>query len=143
LPLSPSSSGTRGSCLCGEVRFVVEGTPITTRNCHCSRCRLARAAAHGANLVTTHDGIRVTHGAERIASYKLPDAQFFTQTFCRTCGGKTARFDAGRGIAIAPLGALDDDPGTRPDMHMYVASKAPWFAITDALPQHAEGVPFR
>jgi hypothetical protein len=139
----PTPGGTRGSCLCGAVRFVVEGAPITARNCHCSRCRLARAAAHAANLMTSHDGIRVTQGSEQIASFKIPEAQFFLQTFCRTCGGKTPRFDAGRGIAIAPLGALDDEPALRPEMHMFVASKAAWFAITDALPQHAEGVPFR
>ncbi len=34
-----------------------------------------------------------------------------------------------------PLGALDDDPGIRPKLHMHVASKAPWFTITDDLPQ--------
>jgi hypothetical protein len=34
-----------------------------------------------------------------------------------------------------PLGALDDDPGIRPKVHMHVASKAPWFTITDDLPQ--------
>mgnify|MGYP001486543675 CR=1 FL=1 len=143
LPASPASGDRRGSCLCGAVHFVLAAAPITARNCHCSRCRLARAAAHGANLVAPHDAIRVTRGAEEIASYRIPDAQFFRQTFCRTCGGKVPRHDEGRGIAIAPLGGFDDDPGIRPDMHMYVASKAPWFEITDALPQHPEGVPFR
>jgi hypothetical protein len=28
-----------------------------------------------------------------------------------------------------PLGALDDDPGIRPHMNVYVASKAQWFTI--------------
>jgi hypothetical protein len=34
------------------------------------------------------------------------------------------------------LGTLDDDPGVRPERHVFVGSKAPWFEITDALPQH-------
>lgn len=141
LPPPAADGGRRGSCLCGAVHFVLAGTPITARSCHCSRCRLARAAAHAANLVAPHDAIRVTRGADEIASYKIPDAQFFRQTFCRLCGGKVPRHDEGRGIAIAPLGSFDDDPGIRPEMHMYVASKAPWFEITDALPQHPAGVP--
>jgi hypothetical protein len=36
-----------------------------------------------------------------------------------------------------PLGTLDDDPGIRPQMHIYVASKASWFTISDDLPQFA------
>jgi hypothetical protein len=42
------------------------------------------------------------------------------------------------GIALA---TLDDDPGVRPLAHVFVASKAPWFTITDDLPQFAEGRP--
>jgi hypothetical protein len=34
------------------------------------------------------------------------------------------------------LGTLDADPGIRPEAHWHVASKAPWFQITDDLPQY-------
>jgi hypothetical protein len=34
-----------------------------------------------------------------------------------------------------PLGALDDDPGVKPMMHVYVGAKASWHDITDDLPQ--------
>ena len=33
------------------------------------------------------------------------------------------------------LGSLVDDPGIRPTKHIFVGSKAPWFEITDDLPQ--------
>lgn len=36
------------------------------------------------------------------------------------------------------LGALDDDPGVKPKMHVFVGYKAPWFDITDELPQFPE-----
>ena len=42
---------------------------------------------------------------------------------------------------MVPMGALDDDPGIRPQAHIFVASKAPWDTIEDALPQHAEYAP--
>jgi hypothetical protein len=35
------------------------------------------------------------------------------------------------------MGTLDDDPGIRSFEHIFVGSKAPWFDIADALPQHA------
>jgi len=34
-----------------------------------------------------------------------------------------------------PAGTLDDDPGIRPQGHIFVEFKAPWFEITDPLPQ--------
>jgi len=39
------------------------------------------------------------------------------------------------------MGTLDDDPGIRPQMHIFVGSKAPWFDIADELPQHEEYPP--
>lgn len=38
-----------------------------------------------------------------------------------------------------PLGPLADDPGVRPELHVHVGSKAPWFVIADDLPQLQEG----
>jgi hypothetical protein len=32
-------------------------------------------------------------------------------------------------------GLLDDDPGIRPDRHIFTELMAPWFEITDELPR--------
>lgn len=40
-----------------------------------------------------------------------------------------------------PAGLLDDDPGVRPKLHVFAGSKAPWWEITDGLPQHEKWVP--
>jgi hypothetical protein len=51
--------------------------------------------------------------------------------FCSVYG-----FDAKpRELGLA-IGILDDDPGGRPICHVFTGSKAPWFEITDALPQY-------
>ena len=34
------------------------------------------------------------------------------------------------------MGSLVDAPTIRPTAHIFVGSKAPWFEITDDLPQH-------
>jgi hypothetical protein len=36
------------------------------------------------------------------------------------------------------LGSLIDEPTIRPSGHIFVGSKAPWFEITDELPQSDE-----
>jgi hypothetical protein len=72
----------------------------------------------------------------------------FRRGFCRVCGSPVvnrpgpAYQPASENPAIAsefgiPLGILDGDPGIRPECHCFVDSKAPWFDITDDLPQHA------
>jgi hypothetical protein len=33
---------------------------------------------------------------------------------------------------------VKDEPSCKPDHHIYVASKASWYEIQDALPQYAE-----
>jgi hypothetical protein len=36
------------------------------------------------------------------------------------------------------LGAIAGTPSRLPDHHIYVSSKAPWYQISDSLPQYAE-----
>lgn len=132
---------TGGSCLCSGVAFELEGPPLAFRHCHCSRCRKGRAAAHATNLVTALDRFRWLRGEALVTSYKVPEARFFTQAFCRTCGACLPRVDRDRGFAVVPAGALDDDPGARPQVRIFTASRAPWFEIADALPRHDEHVP--
>jgi len=132
-----------GSCLCGAVAFEVTGPFRVAYNCHCSRCRQARSAAHASNAFAGFDDVTFVRGENNLTSFKLPGARHFTQTFCRTCGSPMPRRDQERGIAIVPMGALDDDPGIRPGDHIFVGSKASWFAITDDLPRHEQGPPPR
>lgn len=125
----------QGSCLCGDVAFEITGTPIRVLHCHCSRCRKARGAAASANLAVAIDGFRFVRGTELLASYKVPEAKYFTHTFCRACGSSMPRVDEARGIVVVPMGSLDEDPGVRPQGHIFVDSKAPWHETHDDLPR--------
>jgi hypothetical protein len=131
----------RGRCACGAVAYVLDGEPLLRRFCHCSRCRRQCSAAHASNLRARADAVRFTRGEDTLVSYKVPDAQFFTQVFCRTCGSNMPRIHRERDLAIVPMGSLDDDPGILPRAHIFVGSKAPWFEIRDDLPQYAEYPP--
>ena len=137
----PPGEGTRGSCLCGEVRFVASGPPLLARHCHCMRCRRARGALHASNYAVPVDGFRFTHGESAVRSFPLPGAKHFAQSFCERCGSAAPRVDEERGIVIIPMGSFDDDPPGRPDCHIFVASKADWFEIPGALPRYDEWPP--
>jgi hypothetical protein len=132
-PVTPGAIA--GSCLCGEVRFEIDGEPLMMVNCHCSRCRRARSAAHATNLFTTFEQFRWTRGEHHVRVYDLPGAARFGANFCTICGSDVPRHSPKIGRVNIPAGCLDADPGLRPGYHIFVGSKAPWYDITDSLPQ--------
>ncbi len=125
-----------GSCLCGAIRYVLTEEPKWAHNCHCQRCRKIRGAAFASNLFVSLDACRFTRGEDLLQSYKLPDAERFTHVFCKACGSSLPFLNVARGVAVVPMGSLDDDPSHEPDAHIFVGFKAPWFTITDSLPQY-------
>jgi hypothetical protein len=131
-----SRASLTGSCLCGAVRYELTQSPVWAHHCHCSRCRKASGAAFASNLFLPRDALRYTQGAEALRSFKPPDAERFTHAFCEVCGSTLPFLNEARGLVVVPMGSLDADPGYRPRAHIFTASRAPWFTITDALPQH-------
>src|SRR5882672_3417925 len=130
-----------GACLCGDVRFELEGAPSRMWHCHCSRCRRARSAAHASNVFYKFAQLRILRGADRIADYKVPEARLFGVAFCRRCGSDVPRAVRERDVVVVPGGSLDQDPGIRALAHIFVTSKAPWEDITDTTPQYPEAPP--
>ncbi len=137
----PKAGVVRGACLCGAVAYEIDA-PIegAIYCCHCSRCRKARAAAHATNLFVPFARFRWLRGEGGIEAYKPPEAERFSQAFCRDCGSPVPRVNpqSASGMAVVPAGSLEDDPGVREGAHIFVKYKAPWFAIHDALPQYSE-----
>lgn len=129
----------RGGCLCGAVRYEVHGPLGPVTHCHCAMCRKAHGAAFGTYGDVKWADFRVLSGEDEIASFR--SSSRVRRTFCRRCGATLQWIlDSGPAFSLA-LGTLDDDPGVRPQAHIFVASKAPWVEITDGLPQHAQSTP--
>jgi hypothetical protein len=127
-----------GSCLCGGVTFSVTGAPARWMQCHCSRCRRGRSAAHGSNMFYPAAQFAWHTGRDRVRMYRPPDAERFTVSFCADCGGGAPVERENVPVVLVPAALFDDDPGGRPEAHIHVASKAPWYRIADDMPQFAE-----
>jgi hypothetical protein len=124
-----------GSCLCGEAGFEIDETPTKVVNCHCSRCRQSRGAAYATNVFASADKLRWTRGAEQVRTYRVPEAKLYATSFCAQCGGRLPSLFERIGRYNIPVGSLDTVLRAKPALHIYVGSKAPWFDITDPLPQ--------
>lgn len=134
----PKPGVAQGSCLCGDVTYEYRGRPVLMQNCHCSRCRRSRSAAHATNAFVKAEQFQWVTGEARVTRFDLPEAKYFGSTFCKRCGSLVPHSVRGRDNYLIPAGSFDTDPAARPAGHIHVASKAAWFDITDALPQYAE-----
>lgn len=126
-----------GSCLCGSIRYQIHGDLTDPYNCHCSTCRKLHASAFRSCARVKAEDWRTLSGEQLFKSYESSPGEH--KVFCSNCGSSIyTRFDANPEVFGFPLGTLDTDPGVRPTRHVFVRSKAPWFDITDDLPQYTE-----
>lgn len=125
----------RGNCLCGAVQFTVADAFRYALNCHCSQCRRATGSAFkpfgGIELAR----LSITHGAAHLHRYGEGAAH---DTHCQRCGSLLYSVVQGGTMVHVTYGSLLDTPTLSPTAHIFVGSKAPWYEITDNLPQHLE-----
>lgn len=126
----------RGSCLCSGVKFEVAHVVGPFELCHCTRCRKASGSAFAAGLGTLRKDFRVVQGLDLIRTYEAPIREApppYRNCFCGRCGSPLPDVVSSSSWLEIPAGLLDDDPRLRPDKHIYVDFKSPWFDITDDL----------
>jgi hypothetical protein len=122
----------KGSCSCSAVRYEITGSFEAIGHCHCSICRKSHGAAFATWGIINPDQFCWTSGEQFVARYKSSPGR--ERGFCKKCGSPLVATHAGK-ITEVVLGTIDGDPGVRPSEHIFVASKAPWYEISDALPQ--------
>ena len=127
-----------GSCLCGGVRFKIEEAVGPFELCHCSRCRKVSGSAFAAMLGVRTRGFRFVRGQDLIATYEAPLLETpppYRASFCRHCGSPVPNPEPAAEWFEVPAGLLEGDPELRPDKHIFVERRAPWYEIADSLPQ--------
>lgn len=137
--MSTESSATgrtlTGRCECRAVRYHVEDAFLYAANCHCSNCRASTGSAFKAFAGIERDKLEIVQGAETLLVWGDDDAN---HTRCGICGSLLYSVVRDGAYVHVAMGSLAEDPGIRPAEHIFVGSKAPWFEITDDLPQAEE-----
>jgi hypothetical protein len=132
-----STKSLSGSCLCGVVRYVATGQTQRFYHCHCKRCRKVSGTGHASNIFLK-GALSWESGEDSIRSYKLPEAERFTNTFCQTCGSRLPRFIENLGMVFIPAGSLDDEPDISPQARIFTDSRAAWSCGDATLPEFIE-----
>ena len=102
-------------------------------NCHCSNCRASTGSAFKPFAGIERPKLEITNGADKLLIWGDDDGN---HTRCGVCGSLLySVVRDGMWVHVA-LGSLADEPSIRPTEHIFVGSKAPWYEITDSLPQY-------
>jgi hypothetical protein len=112
-----------GSCLCGAVRYQIDGDVERTSKCWCTMCQKQHGAAFGPYANVASDALQFTQGADAITRYaSSPGVE---RTFCKVCGSNlTWQMDRAR-IGVT-LGTFDTPYEGQVTHDLYIASKPGW-----------------
>jgi len=123
-----------GSCLCGKVKYEIDGRPRWMYQCHCGKCRAATGASFATNVIVDAAIFRLVAGRENLTAYESSPRKF--RYFCASCGSPIySHGEKTKQIVSVRSGTLGQDPGLRVSYHAFTGSKAAWVEIRDDLPQ--------
>ncbi len=131
-----------GSCLCGGVRYEVNGPFELMAHCHCVQCRKATGSDFATNATVNAADFKLLAGEELLGEYESSPRNL--RIFCKRCGSPIMkRITDKPDVVRLRLGCLEGDPGIRPAAHVWVSERACWTNIRDDLPQFEHGPPQR
>ena len=136
-PEKASNRTLAGEWFCCAVHYAVADEFVYAANCHCSNCRRTTGSAFKPFAGIERDKLVVTKGEDNLMIFGNENGN---DTHCKVCGSLLYSLVRAGAFVHVAMGTLIDDPSIRPTKHIFVGSKAPWFTITDDLPQYHEHV---
>jgi hypothetical protein len=122
-----------GSCLCGKVRFEIDGELERFYLCHCEFCRKDTGSAHAAKIFSASAVLRWISGEDNVRQFNLPSTRH-SRNFCGTCGSALPIMQMSGKLLVVPAGSLNTDVPIKPDAHIFVSSRANWDEALEKVP---------
>lgn len=123
-----------GGCLCGQVRFRIDGEPLMSGRCCCRACQKLSGTGSSENIAFAEGAFSVEGQVARY-DWLADSGGTVTTSFCQTCGSPLfGRSTTMPGMQMVRVGALDDPSTYRPQMMVYAKRRHPWVHHDAALP---------
>jgi hypothetical protein len=123
-----------GRCECSEVQYQVDGDLLDFSHCHCSICRRIHGAAFASWGGVSKSDFSYISGEQNIKRYAF-SSQADT-IFCGICSSTLlVDYKPEADMLYITLGTVNGEISCPTGSHQFVGSKAPWYEISDDLPQ--------
>jgi hypothetical protein len=130
-----------GGCLCGAVRYEVEGAPVFTGLCHCRDCQKATGSGHMPAMAMPQTAVKIT-GEVKAYSVTAESKRTLTRNFCPTCGSLIFAAPEGmQGMILLAAGTLDDPSAYKPQVAIYTRSRPEWAHVGGGIPEFEAAPP--
>ena len=125
-----------GGCLCGAVRYHLDGDIEESAYCHCRTCQRQSGAPVVAWFAIAPNAFAYTKGKPK--GYRASDRA--TREFCGDCGTYLLfREDDATASLGVNTATLDDPAQVPPTFHIWHESHIAWFETADTFQRHAKG----
>ena len=122
--------GYSGHCLCGAVKYEIQGELYDPHACHCGMCR--RQSGHFVAAADADRAATAIEGEEHVTWHNA--SSFARRGFCSICGS-VLFWDNGSDRLGINLGSLNQPTGLKLKRHIFTEDKADYYEIDDSLPQ--------
>ena len=114
------SGKIEGGCMCGAIRYELDGEVEVVAHCHCAMCRRSTGAPVVTWAVLPRANFRVTKGSMKI--YRSSEKG--ERMFCPDCGTQLVFQTSDNPDKLdVSLGSLDDPDGLTPSCHVGVSGR--------------------
>jgi hypothetical protein len=121
------SSQIEGRCLCGAVRFVAIGEPISVVWCHCQSCRKHSGAPVSVFMAFSRNAYSVTEG--EITKFNSSPGRL--RGFCAKCGSTLTCEGENSPEIHFHIGAFDEATRFKPTRHIFPEERLPWLHLAE------------
>lgn len=131
-----------GGCLCGQIRYRVQGSLDKIIACHCVNCRKASGAACSHNMVLRTDQLTLEQGEPRVYEDTAASGNRLYRYFCGDCGSALfSRRAQVPEMTVLKAGSLDDSSQAHIAMNIWTDSAVPWAHLDPNVEAHPTNRP--
>ncbi len=132
-----------GGCLCGDVRYKVDGDPLVSGACYCRDCQYVAGGGAAYGSMYPKSALTITEGEPQTYIVKADSGVDVFRQFCPTCGVHLISYNSAHAdFRSIKIGTLDDPSAFTSEGSVWTSSTQPWHRVDDSLPTYDKNPAF-
>ena len=124
-----------GGCLCGAVRYRVQGEAARASVCSCTACQRRTGSLAGFGVYFKENEVRILRGELKSYEHRSDESgRWLRFEFCPRCGTQlTWTAEALPGMRAIGVGTLDEPRSIKPRRFSWLRSAHPWLVPPEGV----------